>query len=75
MTATAVILFRDTLSWPVISVEYHDYIPNGFSSDEADTKLLLKSSRGNNSDSIKARVNILVRDTLSWPASHNCEVS
>ena len=35
----------------------------------------LKSSKGNNSKSKKARVVILVRDTSSWPVLHICEVS
>ena len=38
-------------------------------------KLQLKQSSGNNSESIKGRVVILVRDTLSRPVLHNCEVS
>ena len=37
-------------------------------------KLHLNPSRGNNSGSMKVRVFILVRDTLSRPASHNCKV-
>ena len=37
--------------------------------------LHLKPSRGNNSESMKPRVVILVRDTSSWPVLHNCEVS
>ena len=38
-------------------------------------KLHLKQSRGNNSGSMKARVVILVYDTLSRLVLHNCEVS
>ena len=35
----------------------------------------LKSSKGKNSKSKKARVVILIRDTSSWPVLHICEVS
>ena len=47
----------------------------GYSSYRADKTLHLKQSRGNNSESMKARVVILVNDTSSWPVLHNCEVS
>ena len=42
-----------------------------FSGYGADTKLHLKQSRRNNSESMKARVAILVRDTSSKPVLHN----
>ena len=58
-----------------ITVKYHDYILKGIQVYGADTKLHLKPSRGNNSESTKARVAILARDTLSCPVLHNCEVS
>ena len=58
-----------------ITVKYHDFISKRFSSYGADTKLHLKRSRGNNSESMKVRVVILVRDTSSWPVLHNCEIS
>ena len=38
-------------------------------------KLHLKQSRGNNSESMKAKVAILVRDTSPRPVLHNCKVS
>ena len=41
----------------------------------ADMTMHLKPSRGNNSESMKARVVILVRDTSTWPVLHNCELS
>ena len=71
-----VLLVRDTSSWPVL----HNYEVSwlnsiGFSSYGADRKLHMKQSRGNNSESMKARVVILVRNTLSWPVLHRCEVS
>ena len=34
-----------------------------------------KRERGDNSKIIKARALIIVRDTLSLPVLHNCEVS
>ena len=37
-------------------------------------KLHLNPSRVNNSENMKVRVVILVRDTLSRPVSHNCIV-
>ena len=43
--------------------------------NRADTILHLKQSRGNNSESMKARVVILVRNTTSRPVLRNCEVS
>ena len=57
-----------------ITVQYHDYIPKGIQVTEW-TPMHLKPSRGNNSESIKARVIILVHHTSLWPVSHNCEVS
>ena len=38
-------------------------------------KLHLKPSRGYNSENMKARVVILVRNTSSWPVLYNCAVS
>ena len=38
-------------------------------------KLHLKQSRGNNSESMKVRVAILVHNTLSRPVLHICKVS
>ena len=71
-----VILVRDTLSWPVLhNCEVAWLYSKRFSSYGADMKLHLKPSRGNNSESMKARVVILVRDTSSWPVLHSCEVS
>ena len=74
--ARVVILVCDTSSWPVL----HNYKVSSkyskrFSSNGEDTKLHLKPSRGNNSERMKARVIILVRDTSSRPVLHNCEVS
>ena len=51
-----------------ITIKYHLNIPNGskrFSSYGVGTKLHLKPSMENNSESMKARVVILARDTLS----------
>ena len=76
MKARVVILVRNTSSWPVLhNCEVSWLYSQRFSSYGADTKLHLKPSRGNNSESMKARVVILVRDTLSWPVLHTCEVS
>ena len=47
-----------------ITVKCHDNIPKGIC-HRADTKLHLKPSRENKSDTMKARVVILVCDTLS----------
>ena len=47
-----------------ITKKYHQNIPNGLSYG-ADTTLHLKPPKGNKSESIKARVVILVRDTSS----------
>ena len=52
-------------TWFVITVKYYDNISKGHSSYGADMKFHLKPSRGNNSENMKARVVILVRDTLS----------
>ena len=74
--ARVVILVCDTLPWPVLyicKVSWKYF--KGYSSYRADTKSHLKPSRGNNSKSKKARVVILVRDTLSWPVLHICNVS
>ena len=76
MKTRDVILVRDILSWPVLhncAVSWL-YLKR-FSSYGADTKLHLKPSRGNNSESTKARVVDFVCDTLSWPVLRNCEVS
>ena len=76
MKARVVILVRDTSSWPVLhNCEVSWLYSKRFSSYGADTKLHLKPSRGNNSDSMEVRVVILVRDTSSWPVLYNCEVS
>ena len=56
------------------TVVYHDYIPKGIQVMERTGNLHLKPSRGNNSESMKARVVIFVRDTSSWPVLHSCEV-
>ena len=76
MTGRVATLICDTLSWPAL----HSYIVSSkyfkqFSSYGADTKLHLKPSRRNNSKSMIGRVVTLVRDTLSWPVLHKCEVS
>ena len=71
-----VILVRDTSSWPVLhNYEVSWLYSKQFSSSGADTKLHLKPSRWNNSESMKARDAILVCDTSSWPVLHNYEVS
>ena len=71
-----VILVLDTSSWPVLhNCEVSWSYSKQFSSYEADTKLHLKPSKGNNSESINARVFILLCDTSSWPVLHSCEVS
>ena len=71
-----VILIHDTSLWPVLhNCEASWLYSKRFSSYGADTKLHLKLSRGNNSDSMKARVVILVRYTSSWPVLHSCEAS
>ena len=76
MTARVAILVCDTLSWTVLhNCKVSWLYSKRFLSYGADTKLHLKSSGGNNSKSLKARVVILVRDTLSWIVLHNCEVS
>ena len=76
MKARVVIRKRDTLSWPVLqNCEVSWLYSKRFSSYGADTKLHLKPSRGNNSESMKARVVILIRDTLLWSVLHNYEVS
>ena len=76
MKARVVILVRDTLSCPVLhNCEVAWLYSKRLSSHGADTKLHLKLSRGNNSESMKARVVICVRDTLSRLVLHNCEVS
>ena len=43
------------------NIKYHQNISNGF---QVDTKLQLKQSRGNNSESLKVRVVIFICDTL-----------
>ena len=71
-----VILVSDISSWPDLhNCEVSRLYSKQFSSYGVDMKLHLKSSRGNNSESMKARVVILLRDTLSWPVLHSCEVS
>ena len=71
-----VILVCDTSSWPVLhNCEASWLYSKRFSSYGADMKLRLKPSRGNNSESMTARVVILIRNTSSWPVLHNCEVS
>ena len=55
-----------------ITVKYHDYIPKGIQVTELLHKLHLKQSRGNNSESMKARVVIPIHNTSSWPVLHNC---
>ena len=65
-TRAAIFYTQDTVSW---------LYSKWFSSYGADTKLHLKPSRGNNSESMEARVVIPVRDTSSWPVLHSCEVS
>ena len=47
----------------------------GYWSYGADRKMHLKQSRVNKSESIKARVVILVQDTLSRSVQHSCKVS
>ena len=76
MKARVVILVRYTLSWPVLpSCEESWLYSKGYSSYRVDMKLHLKWSRGNNSESMTARVAILVCDISSWPVLHNSEVS
>ena len=76
MKARAVILVRDTSLWPVLhSCEVPLLYSKGYSSYRADTKLHLKWSRGNNSESMTTRVAILVCDTLLWLVLHNYKVS
>ena len=76
MEARVVILICDILSWPVLhNWEVSWLFSKRYSSYGAYTKLHLKQSRGNNSEGTKARVFILVRDTLSWSVLHKYEVS
>ena len=76
MQVRVVIIVPDTLSRCVPhNCEVSWYNTKGFSSYGADTKLHLKQSRGNNSESMKARVAILVSNTSSRCVLHNCEVS
>ena len=75
MKARVVILERDTLSWPVLHIcEISWLYFKRLSRYGAVMKLHLKPSRGDNSESMKARVVSFVRDTLSWLVLHNCEV-
>ena len=73
--ARVVILVHDTSSWPVHHNCKVSWYTIGYSSYGADMKSHLKESWGNNSESMKGKVVILVRDTPSWPVLHNCEVS
>ena len=76
MKARVVILVCHTSSWPVLhSCEVSWLYSKGYASYRSDTKLHLKCSRGNNLESMTAKVVILVRNTLSCPVLHNCEVS
>ena len=76
MKARVVILVRGILAWPGLhSCEVSWLYSKGYSSYRVDTKLHLKWSRENNSESMTERVVILVRDASSWPVLHNCEVS
>ena len=60
------ILVCDTSSWPVLHIfKVSSQYSKRFSSYGADTKLHLKPSRGNISESVKARVAILVLNTSS----------
>ena len=58
-----------------VTVKYHGYIPKGIQVTERTRICIKKHQRGDNSKSIKARALIFVRDTLSWPVLHNCDVS
>ena len=70
------IFVPDTSSRCVLhNCEVSLYDTKGVSSLEADTKLHLKQSRGNNSESMKVRVAILVPDIVSRCVLHNCKVS
>ena len=63
MKAKVVILVCDTLLWPVLhSCEVPWLYSKGYSINRMDTKLHLEWSRGNNSESMKVRVAILVHD-------------
>ena len=76
MKARVVILVRNASSWLVLhNFDVSWLYSKGYSNYGADTKLHLNQSRGNNSESTKARVVILVRDTSSRPVLHYCEVS
>ena len=64
MTARVANLVCDILSRPVLhNCEVSSKYSKQFSSYGADTKLHLKPSKGNNSESMTARVVILVCDT------------
>ena len=76
MKVRVVILVCNTSSWPVLhNCEVSWLYSKWFSSYGANTNLHLKPSGGNNSESMKARVVILVRDKSSWLVLHNYEVS
>ena len=76
MKARVVIFVRNTLSRPVLySCEVSRLYSKGYLSYRADTKLHLKWSRGNNSESMIARVAILVCHTSSRPILHICKES
>ena len=71
-----VILVRNTSSCPIL----HFYkVPSKYSEENssyrADTKSILKKTKGDNSKSKKARIVILLLDTLSGPVLHFYQVS
>ena len=60
-------LVHDTSSRPVLQNSEVSWLySKGFASYGMNMKLHLKPSRGNNSESMKRKVVILVRDTSSW---------
>ena len=58
-----------------ITVKYHDYISKGIQVMKRTRNCIKKHQRGNNSESTKGKVVILVRDTSSRPVLHKYEVS
>ena len=71
-----VILVRDTSSDPVLHVcRVPSKYSKGYSSYRADEKSISNKTNADNSQSKKARVVILVRDTSSGPVLHFLQVS
>ena len=72
----AVILVRNTSSCPILQFyQVPSKYSERYSSYRADEKSISNKTKGDNSKSKKARVVILVRDTLSGPVLHFYQVS